>query len=99
MKFGLTSTQFEFILNEIVIPLMELQMRVYCYGSRARGDHQKYSDLDLMIEGEPTGTLPLGALREKLQNSNLPFKVDLVLLSEFANAYRPSYEKDRVLFA
>jgi uncharacterized protein len=96
MKFGLNTEQFQFILDTIVNPLKAQGARVWCYGSRARGDHHPFSDLDLMIDSSLDLSLELGKIREQLSNSNFPFKVDLVLLSEFAKTYLPQFEKDKV---
>lgn len=98
MKFGLTLEQIKFVQELIVNPLRSQGATVYCYGSRARGDFKRFSDLDLMIESKTKGKLDLGEMHEKIQNSNFPYKIDLVQYSEFADAYKPSYQKDKVLF-
>ena len=49
----------------------------YAYGSRVKGEAKKYSDLDLCYQKE----IPLNILshiREEFENSDLPFKVDLI---------------------
>jgi hypothetical protein len=33
---------------------------------------------------------------EQLEESNLPFRVDLVIASDLADAYKPSVERDKV---
>lgn len=98
MRFGLTHEEFDLIRSLVVEPLRLKDAQVYVYGSRARGDHQAFSDLDLMVESSDRQSLQLGGLAEALQKSNFPYKVDLVHLEDFAEAYRPSYEKDKVLF-
>ena len=98
MKFGLTDEQYNQILEIIVKPLMTEGAKVYCYGSRARGDHQKFSDVDLMVESSSKDNLKISDLIETIQNSNFPFKVDLVHISEFAESYKESYLKDRIEF-
>jgi hypothetical protein len=40
----------------------------------------------------------IGQIEEELSNSNFPFKVDIVHLSDFAESYRPSFEKDKLRF-
>lgn len=97
MNFGLTPSQYEFISNHVVTPLESLGARVYCYGSRARGTHQPFSDLDLMIESanSPSLEAKISELREFLVNSNFPLKVDLVHFSQFAQTYKEGYQKDK----
>lgn len=98
MKFGLSDKDYHFIQREVVQPLKKMGATVWCYGSRARGDHQNFSDLDLMIESSQDLTTEIGAIQEKISNSNFPYKVDLVQWANFAEAYRPGYIQDRVSF-
>jgi predicted nucleotidyltransferase len=52
---------------------------VYLFGSRARGDARRWSDIDVAVQSPkalPVGTL--SALREALENSNMLLDVDLV---------------------
>ena len=95
MRFGLTPEQLSFISTKIVQPIRSSGADVYVYGSRARGDHKPFSDLDLMIEG-PSHDQLIHQLQEKLQTSNFPYKVDLVKFEEYADSYKPSYLKDRI---
>ena len=98
MSFGLSPSEYQYILDTVVTPLNKLDAKVWCYGSRARGDHQKFSDLDLMIESNKDLGSIASRIKETLQESNFPLKVDLVLLSEFADSYKPRFEKENVLF-
>ncbi len=98
MKFGLTETQYQYVLNTVVFPLTKKGATIWCFGSRARGDFNKYSDLDLMVESDTDLSRDISKILEVLQNSNFPLLVDLVLLSDFADAYKPSYIRDRKPF-
>lgn len=97
MKFGLTAPQLDFIYKTVVRPLQALDARVFCYGSRARGDFKKFSDLDLMVESKNPQSIDLNPIQEILQNSSFPYKVDLVHISDFAQNYRAGYEAEKVL--
>ena len=98
MRFGLTPEQEKYVHRTVVEPLEAQGAVVWCYGSRARGDHQPFSDLDLMVDS----TLDLGALigtiAEALQDGPLPYKVDLVPLSQFAAGYLEGFHRDKVRF-
>lgn len=98
MKFGLTDSQFKFVLESVVLPLESRGGRVWCYGSRARADHQPFSDLDLMVESDSNLSKEIFKIQEDLRNSNFPFKVDLVPYSEFADSYKPGYQNDKKPF-
>lgn len=52
---------------------------VHVFGSRARGPAKPWSDLDLVLEGEgPVPLAVLAQLAEAFDESDLPWKVDLV---------------------
>ena len=62
--------------------LRKFKYTFYAYGSRIKGTHKKFSDLDLCIM-EPISDLDLFYLKEALSESDLPFKVDVRVLSQF----------------
>lgn len=97
MKFGLAAKDYEFI-SKALSPLREMGARIWCFGSRARGDHRPFSDLDLMVESPADLSRAVAALKEVFEESRLPIKIDLVELRDFAESYRPGFEKDRVAF-
>ena len=49
-------------------------VKVYLFGSRAKGTHTQYSDIDIAIEGD----VNISSLREIIEESNLPQKVDII---------------------
>ena len=62
---------------------------VYLFGSAASGRFSKASDIDIAIEG--CGKLPAGKLariRERIEQSNVPYRVEVVLLDEVSEAFR-----------
>lgn len=79
-KFGLTTGQIEAIQNILERALIDEQVLiVWIFGSRARGDHRSYSDVDLLLEATPPfSDVQLSKLKGDLEESNLPFKFDLV---------------------
>lgn len=71
--------------------------KVWLFGSRARGDYKRYSDIDLLMDPDHEITSSrLSEIREALEESSLPFKVDLVRASELAEPYRNGVFRDRV---
>jgi len=56
--------------------------KVYLFGSRARGDHTEFSDIDLGFLSEEDISEELCLLREIIEESWLPYKVDIVDLSK-----------------
>lgn len=94
---NLTDQQLEYIIESVVEPLAELGAQVYCFGSRARGEGEQYSDLDLMVVSDKQLDSALGRIRETLEEGNFPFVVDIVEERNFADAYRANYLTERVL--
>ncbi|HOI01129.1 MAG TPA: nucleotidyltransferase domain-containing protein [Bacteroidales bacterium] len=58
--------------------------RVIIYGSRARGDYKRSSDIDLAIVGSLTYS-ELMHLEGQLDDLLLPYKIDIGLLDEIEN--------------
>lgn len=52
------------------------QVKVYLYGSRAKGGHRKFSDVDIALEGD-VDFKTLTFLDMDLEESDLPFMVDV----------------------
>jgi hypothetical protein len=62
---------------------------IYLFGSWARGDATRTSDIDIAIE--PLADLPRGAfarLRECLEESHVPYRVDVVDLRKTDPEFR-----------
>jgi predicted nucleotidyltransferase len=78
------------ILKEI---LQKFSVEVYVFGSRAKGNARKLSDLDLCIKQEIDKST-LRKFKDSLEESNLPFKVDVVVWDELSDAFKSHIEKD-----
>ena len=99
-EFGLTDQQYSLLVQIVISPLKAHGAIVWIFGSRARGDHKPFSDVDIMFELQPDKSLPVGYIshmREDLEESRLPFKVDLVDVNEMAESYKDSALADRIL--
>ena len=72
--------------------------RIWAFGSRATGQRlRRFSDLDLAVGGEEMPLELLDALREALDESRLPFKVDIVDLATVTPEFRARIEPEMVL--
>ena len=65
----------------------------YVFGSRANNTARQLSDLDILVKSS-ISTLELSQLREEFEESNLPFKVDLVVWQEISTSFRNKILKD-----
>ena len=70
-------------------------VKVYLFGSRARGDNSPYSDVDIAFESEVDIRKELTLLREVVEESSLPYKVDLVDLKK-APYLRETVEREGI---
>lgn len=71
---------------------------VWAFGSRAKWLAKEYSDLDLCILGDaPLSFRILGLLDEAFDDSNLPYKVDVVDWATTSESFRKIIERDKVV--
>jgi len=95
--FGLTPDNWKRIIQLVVDPLKQIGAKIYVFGSRARGDHQEFSDLDLLVESEsPLPIYLLSQIRSQLEESRLPIKVDVVDIHELADSFKGNVLRERV---
>ncbi len=66
---------------------------IWLFGSRARGKATEGSDIDIAVESDQPLRERLCLLRMELEASNLPWKVDLVDLTQ-APWLKPVVEKE-----
>ncbi|MBU1171423.1 MAG: nucleotidyltransferase domain-containing protein [Proteobacteria bacterium] len=69
------------------------------YGSRAKGNHRPGSDIDLTLVGDHLDLNTLGKLAASLEESSIPYQVDLSLWSRIDHAgLREHIERVGVIF-
>ncbi|WP_407276515.1 restriction endonuclease subunit S [Halothiobacillus sp. DCM-1] len=74
------------------------EREVWAFGSRAKWLAKEYSDLDLCIVGEtPLSFRTLGLLEEAFEDSDLPYKVDVVDWATTSESFRKIVERDKVV--
>ncbi|MBM3198936.1 MAG: nucleotidyltransferase domain-containing protein [Chlamydiae bacterium] len=67
----------------------------YAFGSRARGTHHRLSDLDLCVK-EPISSMDLSHLQEDFEESDLPYKVDIVSWQGCNEEFRAEIAKSMI---
>ena len=98
MKFGLNNQQHLQLLDLVIDPLKMLGITVYVFGSRVSGKHHPFSDIDILYS-VPDGSYfnsHIHVIKESIEESNFPIKVDLVNEAELAASYRDSVFRTRV---
>lgn len=99
--FGLTRKDFEIIEGILVKPLQKQNCQLFAFGSRARGDHREFSDLDVLVEAKDKLDeirTSISSIRDQLEESELPIKVDIVLEADLAESYKASVTQDKISF-
>lgn len=87
------------LVRAILARHLSTEVKVWVFGSRATGGAKRFSDLDLALQGAQA--LPQGVLRdlaESFDDSDLPWKVDVLDWAETGAAFRQIIERDRVPF-
>jgi predicted nucleotidyltransferase len=55
------------------------EVEIFFFGSRVEGTARRGSDLDVLLKGQaPIALDSMALIRERLEESDLPFKVDLL---------------------
>jgi len=73
--------------------------KVYLFGSWARGEATRLSDIDVAVD--PSVPLPRGTLarlRERLEDSHVPYRVDVVDLTRTSPEFRQRVLTEGVLW-
>jgi predicted nucleotidyltransferase len=82
------------ILNAALPP----GVTVSVFGSRATGRARRYSDLDLSIDaGRPLTRDETAALADAFEESDLPWRVDLIDLHMVSEAFRGVIARDALI--
>jgi len=74
-------------------------VKVILFGSRARGDNARASDVDIGII--PRGRIDaakLALLREKIEESNIPYKVEVVDFSHTSASFKKEALKEALVW-
>jgi type I restriction enzyme S subunit len=68
---------------------------VWAFGSRVNQKPKKYSDLDIVIKtGSPLPAGTIAHLRDAFSESNIPFKVDVVVWARIGRDFQKIIEKN-----
>ncbi|MEN6319744.1 MAG: nucleotidyltransferase domain-containing protein [Syntrophaceae bacterium] len=88
-------------LNELKKLLQSLaknrNIGIYLFGSRARGDNYESSDVDIgILPNEEIDVIEMASWREIIENSNIPYHVELVNLNEVSDDFKEEIMKDAI---
>jgi uncharacterized protein len=73
--------------------------RIILFGSRARKDNTPQSDIDIALDiGKKIDNLVLSTIKELVEESSIPFTVDVLDLSNVSEELRTNIIKDGVVW-
>ncbi len=89
------------IVREILRKHLPINSTVWIFGSRAKSATKKYSDLDLLIDmaGKELPLSILSDLADDFDESDLPYKVDVVDWNSITESFRKHIQDDRVVLS
>ena len=87
------------IIHSILLSYLPQCTTVWVFGSRVEKAPKKYSDLDLIIDcnSSPISDLILINLREAFDESDLPYKVDLVDWNTLSQSFKNQIQNKELL--
>ncbi len=93
-------SQIKAILEQVLNPRRRgagLDCQIYLFGSRATNQYHDVSDFDIGVLASKDISLELSIARELLEDSNIPFTVDLVDLSTTSKKFAHHVQQEGVL--
>lgn len=92
MKLAIEHRHYNIVMNI----LAKYPFKFYAFGSRVKGNARPLSDLDLCVDGNIPGNV-LTHIDEDFEESDLPFKVDILQLNSLSEAFYTSIKNDLML--
>ena len=89
----------EIVRNILLAVLPPENRRIFVFGSRARGTQKRAADLDLAIDlGRPVSTKEEFELKDQFEESDLPYRVDVIDLNTISQHFRELIQPDFLEF-
>ena len=91
-------TDFESVAKKIILEELEnSDCKIFLFGSRATKENHRFSDMDIgIIPGKDFDHRVLYSLKDKLADSIVPFKVDIVNFGQVGNGFKKEAMKNIV---
>ncbi|MBU1122032.1 MAG: nucleotidyltransferase domain-containing protein [Candidatus Omnitrophota bacterium] len=85
----------EFILEK----LRNDDVKIILFGSRARGDNYVSSDIDIgIISKDKVDDGKIAVIKEKIENLNIPYKVEIVNFSHVSDCFKQEAMKEAIVW-
>ncbi len=94
-KFGLTEREID-ELKRILLPKEKIE-KIILFGSRARGNYTRISDIDIALKGSCLNSTDINLLRDEFEESRIIYKVDLIHYEKITNNdFKNNIDKDGI---
>ena len=85
----LDTKTIDFLKKTLRLYISDGRYKTFIFGSRATQTNRKYSDIDLGISGPvPLSSKQYIQIKDALEESDLPYKVDVVDFSEVSEEFK-----------
>jgi predicted nucleotidyltransferase len=82
-----------------VISALMPNVKIYLFGSRARGTNSPRADIDIALDGEKElQTVDVDEIKSMLRESNIMYKIDIVDIYQVSDAMRNEILKERIIW-
>lgn len=89
----------DMVRQVIMAEIGDYPVKVYLFGSWARGEERISSDIDIALDGSDGIPLEiLTRLREAMEESTIPYRVDVVDLAEAAKVLVTKVRKEGIVW-
>jgi len=73
--------------------------KIYLFGSRARGNHAQWSDIDIALDaGKRIPSEDVGEIISVLEGTNLPYKIEVVDIHHVSDEMKESILEEGILW-
>jgi len=97
MKFGLTEKEIMLLAN-LFEKTLDIET-VFIYGSRAKGNYKKTSDIDLAVYFAQNAEKNMAILKSELEDLPIIYSIDIVDEEEIeAGKFKSEYERTKLVF-
>jgi uncharacterized protein len=85
--------------KEIVLKALgDQDVQIYLFGSWARHEQKRSSDIDIAIEGKEDISASVRKVREQLEDSTIPFRFDVVDMAFASEILKQRIRREGILW-
>jgi predicted nucleotidyltransferase len=96
---NISSALLERVKSSVLEFLKDENITIILFGSRARGNFNRFSDIDIgIIPNDKLDNKKITLLKDSLENMNIPYAIDIVDLSKVSNTFKQKALKEKVIW-